>query len=106
MFKFEWTVNFKFLSEDAFVSPVLSIALLALTVATLSLYALKWVRSAQAVKDFADGANFERRGRGANYGSFNLHPEYVVKTLFVSNIIGIVFCRSLHYQVGAELLSK
>ncbi|CAM9453329.1 unnamed protein product [Scytosiphon promiscuus] len=98
VFKYEWTVNFKFLSEDAFVSPALSIALLALTVATLALFALKWVRSARAVKAFADGANAESGGRGANDGTLNLHPEYVVKTLFVSNIIGIVFCRSLHYQ--------
>ncbi|CAM9171944.1 unnamed protein product, partial [Hapterophycus canaliculatus] len=98
VFKFEWTVNFKFLSEDAFVSPVLSIALLVLTVTTLSLFAFKWVGSAQAVESFADSANAGRGSRASNDANFHLHPEYVVKTLFVSNIIGIVFCRSLHYQ--------
>lgn len=102
VFKFEWTVNFKFLSETAFVSPVLSMALLALTVATLSLFASKWVRSARAVKAFSsgsgDGTAFVGAG-GVGGAAVQLHPEYVVKTLFVSNFIGIVFCRSLHYQV-------
>lgn len=114
VFQFEWTVNFKFLSETAFVSPVLSMALLALTVATLSLFASKWVRSAQAVKAFS--AAYGLRGRAASSGGGNafvgtgavggtvrLHSEYIVKTLFLSNFIGIVFCRSLHYQVRNEL---
>lgn len=105
VFKFEWTVNFKFLSETAFVSPVLSIALLVLTMATLSLFASKWVRSAQAVKAFSTayvGRGKALGGSGGVGGNVGLHPEYVVKTLFVSNFIGIVFCRSLHYQVRIE----
>lgn len=106
VFKFEWTVNFKFLSETAFVSPVLSVALLALTVATLSLFASKWLRSHRAVKRSAavDVLHVDERG-GMDTGGgdkFQLDPEYVVKTLFVSNFIGIVFCRSLHYQVRTE----
>lgn len=111
VFKFEWTVNFKFLSETAFVSPVLSIALLALTVATLSLFASKWMRSARAVKVFSAAYGLRGRagassgggktlvGTGGVGGNVGLHPEYIVKTLFVSNFVGIVFCRSLHYQV-------
>eukprot|EP00752_Nemacystus_decipiens_P006080 g5488.t1 len=110
VFKFEWTVNFKFLSETAFLNPVLSVALLALTVATLSLFAAKWVRSARAVKAFSTAYGVRGRaevnpgdgeplgGTGGVGGSIRLHPEYIVKTLFVSNFVGIVFCRSLHYQ--------
>ncbi|CAM9158415.1 unnamed protein product [Ectocarpus sp. 13 AM-2016] len=101
VFKFEWTVNFKFLTEEAFVSPGLSIALLALTLAALALFASKWLRSAREVKAFsASDLRAGEGGGGATGGAVNarLHPEYVVKTLFVSNFIGIVFCRSLHYQ--------
>lgn len=111
VFKFEWTVNFKFLSETAFVSPILSMALLVLTVATLSLFASKWVRSAPAVNAFSAAYGVHAKAdvglgsgkasvdTGGLGGTVRLHPEYVVKTLFVSNFIGIVFCRSLHYQV-------
>lgn len=116
VFKFEWTVNFKFLGEDAFVSPVLSVILLVLTVLTLTLFAAKWIRSVGTVgatdAGCGDAAGKERcvgtekqpglevfrRGGGGD----ELKPEYVVKTLFVSNLIGVVFCRSLHYQVRTE----
>lgn len=107
VFKFEWTVNFKFLPEEAFVSPGLSIALLILTLVALALFASKWLRSAREVKAFsASDLRAGEGGGGATGGpvSARLHPEYVVKTLFVSNFIGIVFCRSLHYQVRTEEL--
>lgn len=107
VFKYEWTVNFKFLSEEAFVSPMLSAALLALTVTTLAIFAVKWIRSVPRVGAPADGRVTRGDGVGTNSlagfpclrGGRQLLPEYVVKTLFVSNFIGIVFCRSLHYQV-------
>lgn len=108
MFKFKWTVNFKFLSEETFVSPVLSVALIALTVITLAIFATKWIRSSPPVPSV-----FHRRvGEGRSVDDANrvekvktdwrLPSEYIVKTLFISNFIGIVFCRSLHYQVKKE----
>ena len=115
VFKFEWTVNFKFLGEDAFVSPVLSVILLALTVLTLTLFAGKWIQSVGTSGAIDAGcgdagkqrcvytikqSGLEDRHRGL--GGPQLLPEYVVKTLFMSNFIGVVFCRSLHYQVGTE----
>lgn len=103
VFKFEWTVNFKFLSETAFLSPVLSIALLALTIATLSLFASKWIRSQRAVEQSSAAVGRVSNGGRVDTGcgKFQLDPEYIVKIMFVSNFIGIVFCRSLHYQVKA-----
>ncbi|CAM9698971.1 unnamed protein product [Ascophyllum nodosum] len=104
VFKFEWTVNFKFLSEEIFVSPVLSVVLLALTVATLGLFAFKWMRSCPPPLATFDRRVGNIRGDAEPSGvdgvwiGRQLSQEYMVKTLFVSNFIGVVFCRSLHYQ--------
>lgn len=100
VFKYEWTVNFKFISEVNFLSPLLSVALLALTILALALFAIKWLRSTRSIRlsdtAIVSGCEGLRDGGGGK----QLLPEYVVKTLFVSNFIGIVFCRSLHYQVS------
>ena len=36
--------------------------------------------------------------RGSLFGNRQLSPDYVVQTLLVSNMVGIVFARRLHYQ--------
>lgn len=112
VFKFEWTVNFKFLSEETFVSPVLSVALLALTIITLALFAAKWMRSSPPVPSVFDrrveeGHSMDDANRAEKVKTdWRLPSEYIVKTLFVSNFIGITFCRSLHYQVKMKRLME
>ena len=44
VFTYKWTVNFKFLPEEVFVGKPLSIALLALTVLAIVIFAMKWFR--------------------------------------------------------------
>ena len=43
VFMHKWTVNFKFLPEDVFVSKQLSILLLVLTAVTFVVFAAKWI---------------------------------------------------------------
>lgn len=87
VFMFQWTVNWKFLEEDLFLSPTLSIALLLGTLITLYAFAGKWI-----VASTCCPIVWHKRRSGV------LEPEYVALTLFVSNFIGVAFCRSLHYQ--------
>ena len=80
-FFFKWTVNFKFLPEDVFLSKPLAIALLCLHVCLLCIYHYRLYHS--------------DRSAGKNK---RLLPEQILSTLFVSNFIGICCARTLHYQ--------
>jgi alpha-1,3-mannosyltransferase len=75
VFFFKWTVNWKFLDEEFFVSKTWALILLALHLLFLIVFAIK---------------SIEWKGKHS--------PPRVVKLMFVCNFIGIVFCRSLHYQ--------
>ena len=45
VFFYKWTVNFKFLDEETFLSKRLSLLLLLLTLAALAAFAVKWLRA-------------------------------------------------------------
>jgi alpha-1,3-mannosyltransferase len=78
-FFYKWTVNFKFLPEEIFLSKPWAIFLLLLHVGLLALYHYKlYMSRCQGPKDIS--------------------PEQILSTLFVSNFIGICCARSLHYQ--------
>mmetsp|Transcript_17768 Transcript_17768/g.35745 ORF Transcript_17768/g.35745 Transcript_17768/m.35745 type:complete len:393 (-) Transcript_17768:114-1292(-) len=86
VFFYKWTVNWKFLPEDVFVSTPLSILLLLLHLGCLGCFAIKWLSAAKS-----------QTGRYINIYP-HLSPEYATQTMFVSNFIGICFSRTLHYQ--------
>ena len=86
VFFYMWTVNWKFLEEEAFVSKSLSLALLIGHLTVLILFAILWLRAAM-----------KQHGKRI-FLNQTLAPEYIVYTMFVSNFIGIAFARTLHYQ--------
>ena len=86
VFFYKWTVNWKFLEEETFVSKPLSLALLACHLIFLILFAVLWLRA--AMKQHGKRIFLNR----------TLSPEYIVYTMFASNFIGIAFARTLHYQ--------
>jgi alpha-1,3-mannosyltransferase len=87
VFFYKWTVNFKFLDENIFLSKKLSILLLLFTIFTLSFFAKKWIKEQNIGQYKKNLLGFSR-----------LRPSFIVITIFTSNFIGIAFSRTLHYQ--------
>mmetsp|Transcript_20017 Transcript_20017/g.56738 ORF Transcript_20017/g.56738 Transcript_20017/m.56738 type:complete len:433 (-) Transcript_20017:100-1398(-) len=77
-FTYKWTVNFKFLDIDTFLSPRWALLLLSLHVTLLIAYHYRIHR--HKTKEWI------------------LSPMGILSILFVSNFIGICCARTLHYQ--------
>eukprot|EP00026_Physarum_polycephalum_P010616 Phypoly_transcript_10784.p1 GENE.Phypoly_transcript_10784~~Phypoly_transcript_10784.p1 ORF type:complete len:401 (-),score=29.38 Phypoly_transcript_10784:6-1208(-) len=86
-FMYKWTVNWRFVGEDIFLSKGFAIGLLAAHLLVLALFAYK--------KWTGGKSNTPTRSRKDKE---SLTPDYIFLVLSSSNLIGIVFSRSLHYQ--------
>ena len=117
VFLFKWTVNWRFLGEDLFLSPAWAKGLLVGHVTTLALFGLfKWCRSDGGVWSVlerglrqplrapsaaplaADRELNVQKPRHHDAHSVTVLPADVATILYTSNLIGILFARSLHYQ--------
>lgn len=97
VFMHKWTVNFKFVPESIFVSKPFSLALLFMTVLAFALFAIKWIREIRIqLADRKEKSSSIVAIIGASGTSLN--ADFVIFTIFMSNFIGVVFARSLHYQ--------
>jgi alpha-1,3-mannosyltransferase len=80
-FFYKWTVNFKFLPEDVFLSRQWAVLLLALHLGLLGLYHYRLHAKRQQSSQ-----------------TTALSSEQILSTLLMSNFIGICCARTLHYQ--------
>ncbi|GJE95191.1 glycosyltransferase family 58 protein [Phanerochaete sordida] len=102
-FLYKWTVNWRFVSEETFLSATWAKTLLAFHLATLVAFGFKWCR-----RDGGVAAVLARTFRRPSSPP-SLVPtsaDYVVTVLFTSNLIGMLFARSLHYQFYAWYASQ
>ncbi|KAF8162883.1 glycosyltransferase family 58 protein [Crassisporium funariophilum] len=96
VFLYKWTVNWRFLEEDNFLSPRFAVSLLIGHVTVLVAFGLFiWCKADGGVYRVLSRA-FRRSFLPA--GLVSVTPDYVATVLFTSNLIGILFARSLHYQ--------
>ncbi|CAL9063127.1 unnamed protein product [Musa banksii] len=99
-----WSVNFKFVPEEIFVSKEFACALLVLHLTLLIIFAnFRWsknglfhllkskVSDAFSIFSIQQFQSCESRIK-------TLNKEYIATVMFVGNFIGIVCARSLHYQ--------
>ncbi|KAF7233360.1 hypothetical protein EG68_06885 [Paragonimus skrjabini miyazakii] len=119
-FMYEWTVNWRLLPEHVFLDHRFHLALLCLHLLFLSLLLFKFIRSRGGFSNFLE---LHKPERGVKCPSalttiFNPHVslfssstdccllarmnpasvEDIIYPMFVSNFVGMVFSRSLHYQ--------
>lgn len=101
-FMFKWTVNWRFIGEDAFLSREFSIALLVGHVSALALFATtRWLRpTAKPIIELVQNAlKLEEPLKQTQHAvSIRVSPNYILTTILTANAIGVLFARSLHYQ--------
>ncbi|EPQ58193.1 glycosyltransferase family 58 protein [Gloeophyllum trabeum ATCC 11539] len=99
VFLYRWTVNWRFVDETTFLSPGWARGLLLGHITVLCGFGLvKWCRR--------DGGVWAILSRGLRRPTLPAHlapvtADHVATILFTSNLIGILFARSLHYQFYA-----
>ncbi|GAB0132445.1 dolichyl-P-Man:Man(5)GlcNAc(2)-PP-dolichol alpha-1,3-mannosyltransferase [Epichloe bromicola] len=102
-FKFEWTVNWRMLGQEMFLSKRFALALLTLHALVLLLFiTTRWLQPADRSLPSLVAPLLRGRlplGRAEELRvSSRVTPEYVTTTILSANVIGLLFARSLHYQ--------
>ncbi|XP_043278162.1 lethal(2)neighbour of tid protein [Venturia canescens] len=99
VFQHKWTVNWRFLPEETFVSPHFHLALLFLHLATLAYFIPSWITY---MKSYARLKHIEKtikpQLKGDETVDMSVNSRLFVLPLFAANFIGVAFARSLHYQ--------
>ncbi|KAF4826543.1 Dol-P-Man:Man(5)GlcNAc(2)-PP-Dol alpha-1,3-mannosyltransferase [Colletotrichum tropicale] len=107
-FFFKWTVNWRFVGEETFLSKPFSIALLGLHVAGLVVFiTTRWLNPAQRPLSSLVAPMLQGKSPFAGLEEMQVAsrvtPRYVLTTILSANVLGLLFARSLHYQFYAYL---
>ncbi|KAI9158217.1 dolichyl-P-Man:Man(5)GlcNAc(2)-PP-dolichyl mannosyltransferase [Paramyrothecium foliicola] len=107
-FKFEWTVNWRMVGEEVFLSRSFSVALLGFHVTILLVFlTTRWLRPAGRSLFAMIPSFLQLKSPFTQLEELRIShyvtPEYVMTTILSANVIGLLFARSLHYQFYAYL---
>lgn len=100
VFLYEWTVNWRFLPEDVFVSPSFHVCLLVLHVLLLLYFydfSLSCLSSYVKLKYLERDVRSQVKGKKEDF-SMRTVSQLFVLPLFLANFVGVACSRSLHYQ--------
>ncbi|CAL3962833.1 unnamed protein product [Diplocarpon coronariae] len=107
VFMFRWTVNWRFLGEETFLSKNFAVTLLVGHVSTLLLFTIsRWLRVAAKpwTELVGNALKFQEPcGKMQHAVSIQVSPNYILTTILAANAIGMLFARSLHYQFYAYI---
>jgi alpha-1,3-mannosyltransferase len=107
-FLFKWTVNWRFVGEEVFLSRWFSLLLLALHASVLLAFITsRWLKPARKpiMEIIGPMLVFESpfKGNEELAVSTAVTPQYILTSVLSANVIGLLFARSLHYQFYAYL---
>lgn len=101
-FLFKWTVNWRFVGEETFLSKPFSIALLVGHISVLIFFiGRRWLRPTEMrLGQLVDNIlQFkEPVGKLQHAVSHRVSPNFILTSILSANAIGMLFARSLHYQ--------
>ncbi|RDL39962.1 uncharacterized protein BP5553_04302 [Venustampulla echinocandica] len=107
LFLFKWTVNWRFVGEETFLSKEFSVALLVGHISTLVLFiTTRWLKPAEkpVTELIANALRLEAPLENMQHAiSIRISPNYILTTILTANAIGMLFARSLHYQFYAYI---
>ena len=99
---FEWTVNWRFVGEERFLSKEFAMALLAIHVSLLGLFiSTRWLRVpvADAIRQLISPSRDENDAKMSR----EVNPGYILTTILSAVAVGCLCARSLHYQFYAYI---
>ena len=102
---FKWTVNWRFVGEETFLSKSFSYSLLGLHVVLLGIFGLsRWLEPArlslpEAISQLLHPPSRAQQDRIAR----RVTPDFVLTSILSAVIIGCLCARSLHYQFFAYI---
>ena len=104
-FLFKWTVNWRFVGEERFLSKEFAVGLLVANAAILGMFVqTRWLRPSglslwrMAMTIFKPlPARLQQRIR------LNVTPDFVLTSVLSSMVVGMLCARSLHYQFYAYI---
>ena len=98
VFLFKWTVNWRMLPEQVFLHPSFAKGLLALQFVLLALFMhYSWLRKEGGIL-LATKRFVSTRVKVTSRLQRHVHAHDVITSVMISNLIGVVCARSLHYQ--------
>ncbi|KAK9235426.1 ALG3 protein-domain-containing protein [Lipomyces kononenkoae] len=102
VFLYKWTVNWRFVDEAVFLTPEFSQTLLIIHGCMLLFFIFtRWIKpSDMNIINIIQTIAFPTPRPPAIQNAIlaKMTPEYILKTLFTCNLIGVLCARSLHYQ--------
>jgi alpha-1,3-mannosyltransferase len=99
-FLFKWTVNWRFVGEETFLSKSFSLTLLAAHISLLILFTTtRWLKpSQQSIPSIVASILKPPTPAAQAKISARVTPGFILVTMLSANAIGMLCARSLHYQ--------